>query len=125
MMKYLVAAALMIFPYSAAAHEFTPTYPVFEQSFVDNILVTNMLLFNRREDVTYYELGVFDEQWNPVPFAASNKIVKVKYLGRADIEIFVRESDFDTIEYICTTSKIVKGELSGSGVSSKICSRVK
>ena len=48
------------------AHEFTPTYPIFEPSHVEGILQTRMRLFNKRNDVEYYELDVYDDKWQPI-----------------------------------------------------------
>lgn len=107
------------------AHEFTPAYPTLEQSYMDGILVTKMLIFNRRQDVNYYEISVFDEKWNSVPFAATDKIVEVKYLERKFIEIFIRERDRSRAVYICSKSKIqVEGDKI-TLVSSRICSKIK
>lgn len=107
------------------AHEFTPAYPTLEQSYMDGVLVTKMLIFNRRQDVNFYELSVFDGQWNPIPFAATDKIVEVKYLQRKYVEIYIREKDRSKAVYICSKSK-----LQGEGgmitmVSSRICSKIK
>ena len=43
-----------------------------------------MTLFNVRRDVEYYEFGVFDAEWNKVPFAMQNKIMKFKHLDKKD-----------------------------------------
>ena len=39
-----------------------------------------MLLFNRRQDVKYFEVEVTDEDFNPIPFASDNKIYRADYL---------------------------------------------
>ena len=107
------------------AHEMTPTYPKFRTSFVENVSVTTMKFWNRRVDVNYYEIGVFDEEWNALPFASSNRIIKVDYLEHKDFDIYVRRKDLDNVEYICTTSKLLKEQVTSTGVKSMICSRVK
>lgn len=124
MKTYIIAAALSLIGVSAAAHEFTPTYPKFRQSMFDNIVVTTMMLFNRREDVQFYELGVFDEDFNRIPFASPNKIIRLEYLKREQFEVYIRESDLGRVEFICTTSKLLKDDTT-TGISSKICSRVR
>ena len=54
-----------------------------------------------------------------------NKIINISYLGKTDIEIYIRNKDVDRVEYICTTSKLLKDDPRSTGVMSKICSRVK
>ena len=120
-----MAAALAFMTTSAAAHELTPTYPVLRQSYVDNVLTTRMHMFNRRSDVEYYKIGVFDEEWEPIPFATSESTVHVPYLGHKDIDIYIRKIDADRTEYICTVSRLKSDDAQSSGLRSKICSRIK
>jgi hypothetical protein len=117
-----VVAALMAT--TAYAHEWTPTYPKFEPSFIEDIAVTTMTLFNKRSDIEYYEITVHDADWNPVPFASTTKLVYIPYLGKESVEIYIREADCDRIEYICTTSKQLLLDAPSSGVDSRICSKV-
>jgi hypothetical protein len=79
---------------------------------------------NRRKDISYYEVSVLDKDWNPVPFASTQKLINVEYLERQNVEIYLREADCDRVEYICTTSKILERDATSSGVDSRICSRV-
>lgn len=126
MIKYLLLLIVLVLGGKQVwAHEFTPAYPTLEQSYMDNILVTKMLLFNRRQDVTFYELSVFDGQWNPIPFAATDKIVEVKYLQRKYIEIYIREKDKSRAVYICSKSKLQSDSDMVTVVSSRICSKIK
>ena len=118
--KYLAIALL---PSFAMAHEWTPTYPELRKSYVDNITVTSMTLFNKREDVRYYEIEVYDEDWNPLPFATSDRVIRIDYLETKKVEIYFREED--DITYICTTSKSLKKDVVSSGIKSRICSKVK
>lgn len=117
-----VVAALMAT--TAHAHEWTPTYPKFEPSFMEGIVVTNMKIFNKRSDVEFYELTVHDKDWNAIPFASTAKLLYVPYLGQKSVDIFIREADCDRIEYICTTSKQLALDAPSSGVDSRICSKV-
>lgn len=125
-MKYLLLLIVLALGGKQVwAHEFTPAYPTLEQSYMDGILTTKMLIFNRREDVNYYELSVFDGEWNPIPFAATDKIVEVKYLQRRFVEIYIREKDRPRAVYICSKSKIqTEGDMI-TVVSSRICSKIK
>jgi hypothetical protein len=117
-----VVAALMAT--TAHAHEWTPTYPKFESSFIEDIVVTTMTIFNKRSDVEYYEITVHDADWNPVPFATTSKLIYAPYLSKQNIEIYIREADCDRIEYICTTSKQLLLDAPSSGIDSRICSKV-
>lgn len=126
MLRTLIVLAVAL---SAAktsfAHEWTPTYPKFEASFVEGIAVTQMNIFNRREDISFYEIDIYDADWNPIPFATKSKIVEVKYLEQKNIEIYIREKDCDDIEYICSRSKILKKDSAQAGINSRICSRLR
>jgi hypothetical protein len=125
MIKYKFAAALILFANSAAAHELTPTYPEIRPSYVNGVSVTTMKMWNRRSDAEYYEINVFDEKWNPVSFATSNRVIKLNYLEHKSFEIYFRDEDKDRVSYICTTSKQLKRDVLSTGVKSKICSRIK
>lgn len=122
-MKYSIAF-LALFGCSVQAHEMTPAYPVLEQSFVEGVLQTNVKLFNRRSDINYYEISVYDNQWEPMLFATESNIVRIDYLKKKTIEIYLRSEDAGKAGWICTKSKITKGEAT-SVVSSRICSKIK
>ena len=108
-----------------SAHEFTPTYPELKPSYVAGVLSAKMTLFNLRSDVEYYEFGVFDAEWNKVPFAMQNKIMKFKHLDKKTVEVYIREKDSKDAVYICSKSKsLVKGG-SKTSVSTRICSKIK
>lgn len=126
-MKYLgyAAAVLLILSQTAAAHEFTPTYPTFKPSYIEGVYSTTMTLFNKRQDVDYYEITVFDKDWNKIPFAMTNRIINIPYLGKKDFDIFIRNKDKPNVEFICSTSKVIKNDTRSTDVTSRICSRVK
>jgi len=109
----------------ANAHEMTPTYPKFESSFVNGVMKTKMRLFNRRNDVSYYEIGVFDSEWKPVPFVTSYKVMKMAYLDTAEFDIYINKTDLISATYICSKSKLQKKDVISSGISSRICSKIK
>jgi len=79
-----------------------------------------------RQDIEYFEFSVFDEDWGAVPFALSgDRIVRIKYLDRKDIRVFIRQQDADRVTYICSKSKILAGQTQQiTSVSSRICSKV-
>jgi len=123
-MRFLLSL-LFIFGNVAYGHQFTPAYPRLEPSYMDGILVTRMELLNSRDDVKYYELAVFDGDWNSVPFATAEKLVNVEYLKRKTIEIYIREKDRNKAVYICSKSKLEIYNLQSSIISSRICSKIK
>ena len=120
-----VALIFMLLGFQAQAHEMTPAYPKFKLSYIDGVSVTKMSLFNRRNDVSYYEIGVFTEDWKEIPFASTSKLIQVRYTKRYPFEVYVRNQDLGRVQYICTISKILKGEKQISQIASRICSKVK
>ena len=105
------------------AHQFTPTYPKFEQSFISGVLSTKMELFNKRSEVEYYEIQVFDADWNKVAFASEAKIFQVKYLETKRIDVYIRNEDILKAVYICTESKMLRQDSKYTIISSRICSK--
>ena len=124
-MRVLLLAIALLTGGSAMAHQWTPTYPQLEQSYMQGILRARMELFNSRKDVRYYELGVYDSEWNSIPFAAEARILEVPYLGRKSIDVHIREQDLGKVTYICSMSKLLAGGSNITMVSSKICSKIK
>ena len=107
------------------AHEFTPTYPTLKQSYLPGILYVTMTLFNKRENVEYYELGVFDENWEAVPFVSmGNPIIKIEYLQKREINIYITEKNKERAKYVCSKSKLVVDGTAKTSVSSRICSKI-
>jgi hypothetical protein len=125
MFRYVFIMMLMLSGGFVYAHQFTPTYPKFEISFVEGVYQTKMELFNKRKEIEYYELGVFDADWNSLPFASENKIIRINYLETKKINVYVRKEDLKKVVYICTESKIRKQDLQATSISSKICSKIK
>lgn len=123
-MKYVIGILLGLSG-AANAHEMVPAYPTMNPSYITGVSVTNMKIFNRRDDVRYYEIGVFTSEWEPIPFASEEKIIKLEYLGKKTFEVYIRNSDLDDATYICTLSKLEKDNVRTTGVSSKICSKIK
>lgn len=115
----------ILFASSVSAHEWTPTYPKIEQHYMKSVILVKMHMFNRRDDVTFYEIDVFDDEWNPITFVTQQRIFRIKYLERKNIEIYFKQEDEDRITYICTRSKILKNDSAGANVKSRICSKIK
>ena len=122
MYRYL---ALLLLSCGVNAHQFTPTYPELKPSIIEGILKVDMQLFNRREDISYYELEVLDESGVQIPFSAQQKIIAVAFRERKNIEIYIRKKDFSRATYVCSKSKILSGQEKASVVSSKICSKIR
>jgi len=107
------------------AHEMTPTYPKLTQSYIDNVYVANMKLFNRRSDVEFYKIEVFTNDWKPLPFAAVSKVINLKYSRSKLFSVYIRAEDSEEVVYICTESKVFKALNQVTLVSSRICSKIK
>tara|TARA_R110001583_G_scaffold25395_10_gene91922 strand:- start:309 stop:695 length:387 start_codon:yes stop_codon:yes gene_type:complete len=115
----------LVFCTSLNAHEMTPTYPKLKPSYVDNVFVAKMKLFNRRNDVEYYEIGVFTNKWKALPFASTSKVIKIGYNKTKLFEVYIRAIDIAKAVYICTESKVFKSTEQVTLISSRICSKIK
>ena len=124
-MKKLIVMLFMLVSSPLMAHEMTPTYPKLSPSHLDNVYKVTMEMFNKRQDVEYYEIGVFDKEWKPIPFVTSYQVIKLRYLGHVTFDVYIRKSDVSRAEYICSKSKLRKDDGSRASVSSRICSKFK
>lgn len=125
-MKAFIMSLMMVSLVSVAnAHEMTPTYPKLEPSHLDGVVKTTMQMFNKREDVEYYEIGVFDQEFKPVPFVTSYTIVKIKYLGKVTFDVYLRKNDMERAVYVCSRSKLRKDTQVRTAIASTICSKFK
>jgi hypothetical protein len=103
----------------------TPTYPKWSTSQIEGIKKTTMSMFNRRKDVRFYEIGVFNKDWKPIPFVTSYKILKLEYLNHIEFDIYAREEDVKDAEYVCSLSKLQENNDNKPILATKICSRFK
>ena len=110
---------------SVAAHDMTPTFPKWKMSFIPSAKMTTMQVFNKRQDVQWYQIGVFDKDWNQLPFVTRYKILRVKYLSRIKFDVYISDEYADDAEYICSTSKLRGNDDFKPIVESRICSRFK
>jgi hypothetical protein len=124
-MKKWILLVLLGFGDYANSHQFTPTYPELVPSHINGVYQTTMILFNRRDDIEYYQINVYDQEWNPVAFAIGQRIIRLPYLERTNFTLYVRNEDKNKVKYICTKSKIVKDDLQSAVVASRICSKIK
>jgi len=109
---------------AVSAHEMTPAYPIVKPSHVTGVVKVDLSLFNSREEINYYEIGLYDLNWDSIPFSAVYRIIKVGYKERKNFSVYIRESDLDEAVYVCTTSKIRRQLETKTLISSKICSRL-
>ena len=122
-LKYFIVGLMLALP--VQAHEMVPAYPRLEQSHMDNVLKATMKMFNKRADVEYYEVGVFDKDFNPIPFVTAYNVFKLEYLGHVTFDVYIRASDKDRAVYVCSMSKLRKDSNTKTAISSKICSKFK
>jgi len=125
MKKLFYGLVFVLFSGLANAHEQVPTYPKWERGIYPGVYQTTIEIFNKRKDVEYYEIGLFDEEWKPIYFVADYKVIQLKYLSSASIDIFVAKDNVERVEYVCSRSKIRKGTSTRPAISSRICSRFK
>lgn len=124
-LKSLIALLSGVLSVSAMAHEWTPTYPKLSMSYMENVWTTRMKLFNSREGVDYYDVSVFDQEWNAVPFAVLMNPMSVKYLETKYIDIYIRDKDKSRAVYICSKSKLYAIDTTKPMLFSRICSKIK
>lgn len=86
---------------------------------------TSMEMFNKRKEVEYYEIGVFDKDRRPVDFVSSYKILHLQYLEHVKFDIYIRKEDVKKVMYICSRSKLKAYDSKETVVASVICSKVK
>jgi hypothetical protein len=110
---------------SVAAHDMTPTYPKWKMSFIPTAKMTTMKVFNKRADVQWYQIGVFDKEFKPIPFVTRYKILRIKYLSHVKFDIYINDDNVKKAEYVCTTSKLRGNDDFKPIVESRICSRFK
>lgn len=125
MIRFVAGLVLVLAAGQGSAHELVPTYPELKPSYVQGVLSTTLVLFNKREDIRYYEISVFDSQWNKLEFATSSRIIEVPYQKQLSFDVFVRSKDREKVTYICTESKLTKQQQTITVVSSRICSKIK
>ena len=123
-MKYLLLALLLVSA-DVGAHQWTPAYPEWTDSYMTGIVQTRMKLFNTRRDVDYFEVQVLDENMRQLDFATTDRIVHAPHLKRKTVDIYIRRTDIDRAVYICSVSKLLVAGNTGASVSSRICSKVK
>ena len=125
-MKYIIWLLTLLSAPAVQAHDFTPTYPKLETTHIEGVLKAEMKLFNKREDIRYYRVGVYDKDWDKVPFVVQGgKIINVEYLDTKRFDVYIQEKSRDKVTYICTKSLTLQDGSTKSILASRICSKVK
>jgi len=124
-MRYVIALLIVLLAARLHAHELVPTYPELRTSYIQGVLTTSLVLFNKREDVKYYQITVYDKEWNPIEFATSSRILEVEYEKQVSFDVYIRSKDKKIATYICTESKLLKQQQTTTVISSRICSKIK
>jgi hypothetical protein len=125
MKTFIFALLSMLFVTNVTAHEMVPTYPSLRPSYVEGVYTTTIVLFNKRKDVEYYEISVMTEDWERIPFASASRVINLKYLDHATVEIYIKKEDVKRAVYICSESKLRRDGVSRTVISTKICSKFK
>jgi len=116
---------LILISTNLLAHEQTPTYASWNPSHIQSVVKTEIEIFNKRNDVTYFEIGVFDADWNMQNFVTSWNILEVKQYERKTAVIYMTEANSLAAEYICSISKIRSSNQTQTALASQICTRLK
>lgn len=126
-MRYLLISLLVFLSGHASAHEWTPTYPKLEMSHIPNVSKVQMKMFNTREDISYYQVSVFDSEWVKVPFALANgkPYFSIKHNTRKNVEVFIRNKDASRAVYVCSMTKPLKENVSKTMLFSRVCSKIR
>ena len=121
---YRAVIAALLLASGASAHEMTPAYPDLKPSYVGGIHYSTLKIFNGRADVRYFEIKVFDADWQPVQFATEYRIMLVPYQAWQTFDVYIKDEDADRATYICSQSKIEADQDQKTFVASRICSRI-
>lgn len=116
---------LLLLSSSSYGHQMMPTYPEFGLTHIAGVKKVQMQIFNSRSDVEFYEIGVFDVLWKPIPFVSLYKIMKIDYLSTVKFDVYITEEDSLGAEYLCSMSKLRADLNNQAMLATKICSRFK
>jgi len=125
-MRCSITLCLLLLNFAVHSHEQTPTYPTWKSSGIDGIKKTNIRIWNKRPDIEFYEIGVFEEdRETPIPFVTSYKIIPVGYLKEVKFDIYIREKNIAEARYVCSLSKLRSNDRSQALLATRICSKFK
>ena len=115
---------LILVSSSAIAHEQTPTYATWSPSHIEGVVKTEVQIFNKRDNVDYFEIEVFTPDFKSLSFVTTWNIIEVAYLERKSIDIYMTEANSLGAQYICSMSKIRSEDLRATGIASQICTKL-
>jgi hypothetical protein len=125
-MRSSIALCLLLLSASIQSHEQTPTNPTWKTSGIDGIKKTNIRVWNKRPDIEYYEIGVFEEDLKtPIPFVTAYKVIPLAYLKEVKFDIYIRESNIEEARYVCSLSKLRSSNESQTLLVTRVCSKFK
>jgi len=124
-MRGTIILCLLLFNLAGHSHEQTPTYPEWQVSGIDGVKKTTIRLWNSRKDVEFYEVGLFDDEWETVPFVTAYKIIPIDYLQQVHFDIYIKDSDVGIARYVCSLSKLRDDTDKKTLLATKICSKFK
>lgn len=123
--KLITAVIFLSLASAVTSHEQTPAYPKMKYSTVKGVVKYELSLFNQREEIKYFQLALYDQNFEGLPFSAKYRIMKVDYQTRKNFNVYIRKQDLGRAMYICTISKVAKGISSKPFVQSMVCSKIK
>ena len=91
----------------AQAHEQTPAYPRTLPSHVEGVVKVQLQLLNRRKEINYYEIGLFDENFEEV----EPKHYPCQYYGLcSECDVKVKTNHMQIFGYTSVDIKFSKSE---------------
>jgi len=125
-MRCSIALCLLLLNCAVQSHEQTPTYPTWKPSGIDGIKKTNIRVWNKRPEIKYYEIGVFQEDLEtPIPFVTAYKVIPLEYLKEVKFDIYIRVSNIEEARYVCSLSKLRSNNESQTLLVTRVCSKFK
>ena len=122
----LLCLWLLLLNCAVESHEQSPNYHNWKPSGIDEIKKTNIRVWNKRPDIEYYEIGVFEEDLKtPIPFVTAYKVIPLKYLKEVKFDIYIRESNIEEARYVCSLSKLRSSNESQTLLVTRVCSKFK
>ena len=119
------ALLLLLVTTSSYGHQMSPAYPKFGLTHLAGVKKVEMQIFNSREDVEFYEIGVFNVDWQPINFVSLYKIIKIDYLATVKFDVYLTDADALNAEYLCSRSKLRSDNNNQALLATRICSRFK